>query len=117
MIWEQAAQDDLDRSLKLAFERHDAMAKALKYDDHTSSFNYGGFFFWYCMRSRTEAITKLQNESARTAFAKQQHAIIMGLPEIDGCFVDSHEIGRSYGTAMALLCFADCEKAQRRNAP
>ena len=30
----------------------------------------------------------------------------MALPEIDGCFVDSHEIGRCYGTAMALLCLA-----------
>ena len=30
----------------------------------------------------------------------------LNLPEIDGCFVDSHELGRAYGTAMALLCFA-----------
>jgi hypothetical protein len=25
------------------------------------------------------------------------------LPEIDGCFVDSHELGKTYGTAMGLL--------------
>ena len=32
------------------------------------------------------------------------------VPEIDGCFVDSHELGRCYGTAMALLSLADLEK-------
>jgi hypothetical protein len=31
------------------------------------------------------------------------------LPELDGCFVDSHELGRVYGTAMALLCLANCD--------
>jgi hypothetical protein len=28
----------------------------------------------------------------------------MGLPEFDGAFMDSHEIGRCYGTGMALWC-------------
>jgi len=30
-------------------------------------------------------------------------AILQRIPEIDGSFLDSHELGRSYGTAMALL--------------
>ena len=29
--------------------------------------------------------------------------IMRELPEIDGSFIDSHELGKSYGTAMALL--------------
>ena len=32
--------------------------------------------------------------------------LVLDLPEFDGCFVDSHELGRAYGTAMALLCLA-----------
>jgi hypothetical protein len=37
----------------------------------------------------------------------------MELPEFDGCFVDSHELGRCYGTAMALLCFDVLARARR----
>ena len=32
--------------------------------------------------------------------------------EIDGCFVDSHELGKSYGTAMGLLCLARLGKVE-----
>jgi len=85
------------------------MARALKYDNHTSEHNYGGFFFWYCMRSRTEAITKVEDTQLRVEFAQRQRSLVLDLPELDGCFVDSHEIGRTYGTAMALLSLADCE--------
>ncbi|MEZ6095879.1 MAG: hypothetical protein R3C03_16885 [Pirellulaceae bacterium] len=35
--------------------------------------------------------------------SNRQREIILQIPEIDGCFVDSHELGRCYGTAMALL--------------
>ena len=57
-----------------------------------------------------EAIGKIKDEALRKKMAKQQRDIIMALPEIDGCFVDSHELGRVYGTAMALLSLADCSE-------
>ncbi len=104
-----STQKDLIRSIRLAFDRHANMARALKYDNHTSEHNYGGFFFWYCMRSRTEAITKVEDTQLRVEFAQRQRNLVLDLPELDGCFVDSHEIGRTYGTAMALLSLADCE--------
>ena len=63
---------------------------------------YGGFFFWYDMRGRSEAIRAILGPK-REMLAEQQQKIIAGLPELDGCFVDSHELGRCYGTAMALL--------------
>jgi hypothetical protein len=28
---------------------------------------------------------------------------VLSIPEFDGSFIDSHELGKSYGTAMALL--------------
>ena len=33
-----------------------------------------------------------------------QESRILGLAELDGAFIDSHEVGRSYGTAIALVC-------------
>ncbi len=99
-----------DNSLKF----HAIMAKALKYDDHTSTYAYGGFFFWYDMQARSETIGRITDTSIREQFAAKQREIILGLPEIDGCFVDSHELGRCYGTAMALLSLSQVESERIR---
>jgi len=97
-------QTKLAAALAAAFEHHDVMAAVRKYDDHADRHGYGGFFFWYDMRARSEAIAALADGDLRRDYAKRQEAIVLALPEIDGCFVDSHELGRCYGTAMALLC-------------
>ena len=96
---------NLTAAIEASFKHHELLAKAYKYDNHTNTFRYGGFFFWYDMRSRCEAIKHVADETQRAKFAKEQHALIMGLPEVDGCFVDSHELGRVYSTSMALICF------------
>jgi hypothetical protein len=41
---------------------------------------------------------------------------MLRLPELDGCFVDSHELGRCYGTAMALLSFSVLDSAIKPNS-
>ena len=100
-----ALQSAVERSLAL----QENLSVALKYDDHTSRLAYGGFFFWYDMRARSEAIATIKDAAKQTEFKSQQKALILALPEIDGCFVDSHELGRVYGTAMALLSLSDCD--------
>lgn len=110
-IWEQSSDAALAESLKMALADHDSMAQALKYDDHTAPYSYGGFFYWYCMQARSETILKVTDPQQRTELAAKQREIIMSNPELDGCFVDSHEIGRCYGTAMALLSLKDCQRA------
>ena len=99
-------------AIEASFAHHAAMAKAYKYDDHTDNLNYGGFFFWYDMRSRCEAIQHVADDRQRSQFVAQQLALIMAIPEIDGCFVDSHELGRSYATSMALICFDLLNRSQ-----
>ena len=101
--WGSSSDALLVGAIESSFEGQEGLSKSLKYDDHTSTFGYGGFFFWYDMRARSEAISRIKDAAARAKFAKRQRAIIMALPEIDGCFVDSHELGRVYGTSMALL--------------
>ncbi|MEZ6037774.1 MAG: hypothetical protein R3F29_09860 [Planctomycetota bacterium] len=83
---------------------HGELAAVRKYDDHASKLGYGGFFFWFDMLGRAEAIARLDDAEARHRLAAQQRELVLQLPEFDGCFVDSHELGRCYGTAMALLC-------------
>ncbi len=102
--WDKLGDDELAKALTVSFKYHNLMAIALKYDNHTSTYAYGGFFFWYDMRARSEAIAQIKDDALRTDFFAQQRKLVMNLPEFDGCFVDSHELGRCYGTAMALLC-------------
>ncbi|MEZ5965257.1 MAG: hypothetical protein R3F56_15595 [Planctomycetota bacterium] len=102
--WGRSDQDKLAAALAAAFAHHEVMAAVRKYDDHADRHGYGGFFFWYDMRARSEAIAALEDADLRRDYAAKQAAIVEGLAEIDGCFVDSHELGRCYGTAMALLC-------------
>ena len=108
-VWEGSDQKRIQTAVEASLEHHDNTLKtALKYDDHTSNLGYGGFFFWYDMRGRSEAISEIENVDVRKRLQQKQREIVLSLPEIDGCFVDSHELGRCYGTALALLTLARC---------
>ncbi len=103
-LWGHGKAGALESALEAAFEHHEHMEEVRKYDDHANALGYGGFFFWYDMHARSEAILHLPPGEARQALIQRQRLMIMDLPEIDACFVDSHELGRVYGTAMALIC-------------
>ena len=110
-LWSPADSIGLEKAIALSFEHQHHLEPARKYDDHTNRFAYGGFFYWYDVHGRVEAIARLGEGSAaaRAAFVADQRARILALPEIDGAFIDSHEIGKAYGTAMALWCLAELE--------
>lgn len=108
-LWSQSSDESLASALQRSINLHENLDVALKYDDHTSRLAYGGFFFWYDMRARSEVLAHIQDKTLKAESIAKQKAIIMSLPELDGCFVDSHELGRVYGTAMALLSLADCQ--------
>jgi hypothetical protein len=82
--------------------RHwDRLVKVQKCDFHSDG-ELAGFFFWHGIFHTTEANRVLPDEARRANQAGFLERI-KTLPEIDGSFVDSHEMGKSYGTAMALL--------------
>lgn len=58
------------------------------------------------MLGRAEAVAAVSDAEKRRTWTEQQKQLVLDLPEFDGCFVDSHELGRVYGSAMALLCLA-----------
>ncbi len=99
-----ASDDDkLAAAVAAGQEHHALLAAVRKYDNHADRYGYGGFFFWFDMLGRAEAAVRLADaeQKARTCAAIRD--LVLALPEFDGCFVDSHELARSYGTAMALL--------------
>ncbi|MGE3174837.1 MAG: tol-pal system YbgF family protein [Planctomycetota bacterium] len=106
LLWEHSDQPRLQAALTAAFEHHGLLAAVRKYDDHADRLGYGGFFFWFDMLGRAEATMQVADGAQRGLWRAQQKKLVLDLPEFDGGFVDSHELGRSYGTAMALLCLA-----------
>ena len=103
-FWGVSNKKDLSNAVSNSFREQEPLFLARKYDDHTDMHAYGGFFFWYSMLGRTEAIVELPKGKQREQAIAQQQELILALPEIDGVFIDSHELGRSYGTGMALWC-------------
>ena len=100
----KSSVERLQTAIEASFEHHSNLDLAYKYDNHTDNWAYGGFFFWFDMRGRKQAIELLPKSRIRTRLERQLEAIVISKSEIDGCYVDSHEIGRCYGTAMALMC-------------
>ena len=98
----EMVQSSLDESLK----HHGLLERIRKYDDHADAFKNGGFFFWYDQHGRALAARAAGHDAALA----RQKEIVLSTQEIDGCWVDSHELGRAYGTAMGLLTLKLCEK-------
>ena len=103
-VRDKSSVERLQTAIEASFKHHGDLDAAYKYDNHTDHWAYGGFFFWFDMRGRKQAIELLPESKIRTRFEQQLVAIVISKSEIDGCYVDSHEIGRCYGTAMALMC-------------
>ena len=100
----RSTQKKLQHAIETSFKHHHLLEKIRKYDDHADRFGNGGFFFWHDILGRTEAIRTIQDPALRKQFQAQELDLILSIPEIDGGFVDSHELGKTYGTAMGLLC-------------
>ena len=104
--WDPDTSFGLEKAVLISFDNEKYLLPARKYDDHTSNYAYGGFFFYYDLHARTEAIAALPKGKARDVAVKRQREQLIELAEFDGAFMDSHEIGRSYGSGMALWCLA-----------
>ncbi|MGA0061012.1 MAG: hypothetical protein ACO3RU_15650, partial [Planctomycetota bacterium] len=75
-------------------------------NDFHSDGELGGFFFFHSLFHASEVMRLLPDDLHEEGAARIRD-VLQRIPEMDGSFVDSHEIGRSYGTAMALLTLAN----------
>jgi hypothetical protein len=109
LAWGASSAERVKQALAASFEHHEELELVRKYDDHAGRYRIGGFFYFYDQLGRILALRQLDGspgelgKKAREWRAKLR-AQILEIAEVDGTFVDSHELGRSYGTAMALLC-------------
>lgn len=76
--------------------------EGIRRNDFHSDGELGGFFFFHAVYHASEVV-KLLPENERAEHYAHFVTLLQQIPEMDGSFLDSHELGRSYGTAMALL--------------
>lgn len=96
----------LDAAFKNWWNYADRFERIRKCDFHSDG-ELGGFFYWHAIYHGTVATQFLESKERRINAGKFLETI-MRLQEMDGSFLDSHELGKSYGTAMALLALKNC---------
>ncbi len=108
----RALDGSSDERLRFAFDNfwdNYSTIEGVRRTDFHSDGQVAGFMFMHALYHTSEAIALLAPKRARRERAKLR-AKLREYPEIDGTFLDSEELGRSYGTAMALLILANTEK-------
>lgn len=84
------------------FWQHMQNLEGVRRNDFHSDGELGGFFFFHSVFHASEVV-ELLPEGEQQPHRARFLALLQQIPELDGSFLDSHELGRSYGTAMALL--------------
>jgi hypothetical protein len=82
--------------------KHLARLEAIRTCDNHADEELAGFFYFNSVFQTLEAARALP-EPFRDGHLARFRAQILAIPEWDGSFIDSHEHGKSYGSAMALL--------------
>lgn len=101
-----SSDQDFERAC-MAFSDNMERIENISRNDFHSDGELGGFFFFHGMFFASEVADMLPDPQAKALKAKMA-AMIPTLMELDGSFLDSHEQGRTYGTAMALLTMLNC---------
>lgn len=100
----QVGRSDLTK-LRFALEQfwgHMQNLETVRRNDFHSDGELAGFFFFHSLFHASEVV-RLLPEDERAPHWQRFVELLQRIPELDGSFLDSHELGRSYGTAMALL--------------
>jgi hypothetical protein len=101
----------LAKALSVYEQYYDRFEKISKCDFHTDG-ELGGFFFFHDMYHASEAILALP-AAGQASYRQFLLEKITSLPEIDGSFLDDHELGKSCSTAFALLALKNVVEAPR----
>jgi hypothetical protein len=97
---------DVEKGVEAYWKMVDRL-EAVRLCDYHSDGRLAGFFYFHAGFHTLEAARALSGP-ARESTQKRFRERLLAIPEWDGSFVDSHEIGKSYGTASALLMLSRC---------
>jgi hypothetical protein len=97
----EASRGDIRKALSEFWEHHDKLEWVRVCDYHAHG-QLGGFFYFHGFFHSAVAASLLDKKDRGEQFSRFRDQLLR-IPEIDGSFIDSHELGKCYGTAMALL--------------
>jgi tetratricopeptide (TPR) repeat protein len=92
----------VEKAMDNFWTHYERLERVRKCDFHSDG-ELGGFFFFNDVFHSIWAASLLDAKSRDRHYRRFLEELVK-LPEIDGSFVDSHELGKSYATATALLC-------------
>ncbi len=101
----QGSAEKVAASLANFWKYQPRLDRVRRCDFHTDG-ELAGFFFWHTLYHVSNAVTHLRGETASAERAKLLEYLVT-LQEIDGSFLDSHEMGKAVGTAYGLLTLAN----------
>ena len=101
--------EDVEEAITLAFTYHPVRETVRKYDDHSDLWGIGGFFFYYDLLGISYAADALPAKK-RAEVHSRLRRIVLSIGEIDGSWMDSHELGKTYGTSAALIILKRAER-------
>lgn len=85
-----------------AYWAYESALEAVRSCDNHADGELAGFFYSFAAFQTLEAACTLGGPD-RAEFLRKFRDQTLARPEVDGSFEDSHELGKSYGTAVALL--------------
>lgn len=94
------------------FWRHFSRIEGVRRTDFHSDGQIAGFMFFHTLYHTSKAISALPSKQRAEQHGKLLDRVLR-YGELDGTFMDSHEMGRSYGTAMALLVIANARDVEK----
>ncbi|MGE3851614.1 MAG: hypothetical protein AB7K09_07730, partial [Planctomycetota bacterium] len=103
----QSHQKRLADALFAFFKWKHYLEAVRQYDYHSDKFANGGFFFFHDMLGAALAIEGLQDDTSRWLAATKLREMMLSYAEMDGgSFMDSPNIGRTWGTGSSLVTLA-----------
>jgi hypothetical protein len=108
----QLGRSDLGK-LRFALQTfwdHMARLETVRRNDFHSDGERAGLVFFHSVYHASEVVHLLPKDEQQVHWQRLLQ-LVQQVPEIDGSFLDSHELGRSYGTAMALLTLSNLSRS------
>lgn len=102
----------VEKALDNYFEQENRLNRVRKSDYHADG-ELAGFFYYHSMLGAVEAASALEAQK-KEKYLKGILQLLLRMSEVDGSFAEDHEIGKSYSTAMALLCLKRCQTASTK---
>jgi hypothetical protein len=104
----QSTAENVEAALKEYWDNLNRL-QAIRVCDFHADGELGGFFYWHGVYHTSEAAMRLGSAGEHHQKFRDQ---VLSIAEIDGSFIDSHELGKCYGTSMALLVLRNCVRSE-----